>query len=217
MKRSLLIVCILTFSLMVCGCTYNTTKGTIASDKYVAILEVYTNQSTLIGTPPYITVHPIPIPTPVPMLDFDNSQGVTKRYLQDYGVAVNDSFKVFLFQESFTDTPTTWGFLGMSVRGVYGLPYVADEGFTIVNVTGNGTVMATFGDRSIILKPGENTTIVVSGGNTTGAYLANINGNNTYDFMNTTAMPWPVQNERIYTFTNEGIFNKSRLDSSYVK
>jgi len=157
----------------------------------------------------------MPIPTPVPMLDFDNSHGATKRYLQDYGVTINDSFKVFLFRESFIDTPTSLGFLGMGVNGVYDLPYTIVDGFNIVNITSNGTIMATYNDQSITLRPGENMTMTIGSINTTGAYLANKINNNTYDFANTTAMPWPVHNEQTYILTNEGIFNKSCLSDSY--
>ena len=217
MKRCLIIVCILAFGLIICGCTSDTPKDTIASDKYVAILEVHTDHSTLIGTPPYTQIQPPPIPTPVPVLDFDNSHGVTKDYLQECGVAVNDGFKALLFQESYIDTPTTIGFQRIAMGGIYSLPYTMDVGFTIVNITSNGTIMATCDNRSIMIMPGENMTISVSGVNTTGAYLANRYGNNSFDWGNMTELPWPVHNEQVYVFTNEGIFNKSLLNDAYMK
>ncbi len=62
--------------------------------------------------------------------------------------------------------------------------------------------MALYKNKSIVLRPGENTTIIMSSVNTTGTYLANTLNNNMYDYFNTTVMPWPVMNEQVYTFTN---------------
>ena len=216
MKRSLLIVCILIFSLLICGCTYfssNTSKDTIPSDKYVAILEEYTNSSTLIGTPPNATIRPFPIPTPVPTFDYDNSQGQLQYELGPYGITANDSFKILIGKISYFDTPTMLGYMGIGLMGVYDLPYTVDDGFTIVNVTRNGTIMAIYNNQSIILKPGENWT-TTSSANITGAYLANkFNTSDYTDYTNMTIMPWPIHRELSYTFTNKGIFNKSLVKS----
>ena len=229
MKHSLLIVCIIIFSLMICGCTSfnstskissntssNTSQDTIPSDMYVGVLEEYTNQSTLIGTPPYTPFPPMPIPTPMPVLDFDNSQGYTEVYLWNTNSPINDSFKGFILKEYLVSTPTQYGYAGeIYAKAVYDLPYTVEGGFIIENITSNGTILARYKNQSIVLGPGENTTIIMSSVNKTGVYLANKVNSSPYDYFNATLMPWPVTNEQVYTFTNEGIYNKSLINSSY--
>lgn len=219
MKGSLLIVCILIFSFLVCGCTSlssNTSKDAIPSDKYVAILEEYTNQSTLIGTPPRVTISPLPIPTPDPTFDYNNQLGQLQYELGPYGITVNDSFKILVGKISLYDTPITLGYMGIGLTSVYTLPYTMDAGFTIVNVTSNGTIFAMYQNQSIILKPGENWT-TTSSANITLGYLANkFNTSEYMDYTNMTIQPWPVHNDLTYTFTNRGLLNKSLINNSYA-
>lgn len=214
MKRSLLIACILIFGLFVCGCTYfnsSTSKDMLPQDKYVAIRVDSTNTSTLIGTPPYTPVQPMPIPTPVPYFDYDNSKGWLGPELAPYGISSNDSLKVIVGNIRYWDTPTMSGYMGIDLRGIYALPFTFENGLTILNITGNGTVLAEYENKSIYLKPGENWTMVKTADNTTGAYLANMQNNNTFDYQNVTQMPWPVKSEQNYTFTNEGLLDKTRI------
>jgi hypothetical protein len=115
------------------------------------------------------------------------------------------------------DTPTMYGPMGMSLMGIYALPYPIENGFFIVNITSNGTIFAIYKNQSIILKPGDNCTTVISSVNTTGLYLANTKNAEPYDYYNMTIIQWPVKNELSYTLTNEGIFNKTLLNKSYDK
>ncbi len=192
-----------------------TSIDTISSDKYVAILEEYTNRSTLIGTPPYTPIQPPPIPTPVPTFDYDNSNGMLKNELVPYGITVNDSFKVLIGKISYINTPTTVGYPGIGLAGAYSLPYTIEDGFTIVNIMSDGAIIATYKNLTIYLKPGKSWTTVKSGVNTTGSYLANKYNTNSLDYNNITEMQWPVKNEQTYTLTNKGIFNKSVLSDPY--
>jgi hypothetical protein len=217
MRHYLRIVCILVFAIMACGCIYNSTDssiGMISSDRYVAILVDHTNHSTLIGTTPYTPIQPPPIPTPTPMFDYDNSHGMLKGELSQYGVTVNDSFKVLIGKIYYIDTPTTVGCLGMDIKGVYALPYTVEDELTLVNVTSNGTIIATFENQTIYMEPGQDWAATIASANTTGAYLANTKNNNSFDYSNMSVMPWPVTSEISARFTNKGIFNKSNLSDA---
>jgi hypothetical protein len=234
MERGLLFLSILSFILLVCGCTgisSNTTKDTtpqntnmatpqntytvnpqntsvaFSQNTYVAVLEEYNNKSTLIGNTPYTPIRPMAIPTPVPNFVYNRPDDYTLYELQANGNAVNDSFKILLGKISYIDTPTSLGYLGMTIKGIYAFPYTIEKGFTIVDVTNNGTMIATYNGQTIYLKPGENWSSIISSVNTTGAYLAN---------RDMTELPWPVNNEISITITNKGIYNKSLLNSSYV-
>jgi hypothetical protein len=224
MRRILLIAGVLIFSLLMCGCTYinsNSSQNTIPSDKYVGIFEYYYNSSTLIGTPPYPTVVPAASTLAPPGFNF-STMGLPPGEM-------NDSLKILLFKQIYQETPTEIACTGEDLYGIYSLPYTVEDGYTITNITSNGTVLATYKNQSIILKPGvwplPTQTINTSGVNTTGAYIANINninitaylrsGHNTLPANDFPIMPWPVHNEQNFQFINEGIFNKSILSNSY--
>lgn len=224
MKHSFLIICILILFVIVCGCTINsnTTKDVLPTDKYVAVLEEYTNTSTLIGNTTYSPVQPMPIPTPRPIFYYNNSQGMSS-YLKSYGINVNDNFKILLGKISYIDTPTEVGYKGMTqtgeyvplytLTGIYTLPYTIENEFTILNITQNGTIIAIYKNQTIYLQSGENRTFIIHSENITGFYLANTVNTNIYDFKNITELPWPIHNEISITITNKGIFNKSILMS----
>ncbi len=217
MKRSSLIVCILISILLICGCTTinsNTLNDTLPSDRYVAIYQEYTINSKLIGNTSYKPGPPIPLPSPFMPSDYDNSSGIMGYFLASYGYNVNDSFKILYGKRFNLDTPVDYGQGGFGIYGIYDLPYTIDEGFSVVNISKNGTIYATYNNQSIYLKVGDTWASPITTKNETGRYL-------TYDIPNQTMgnityFDWPVQTNTSFTITNKGLYSKALLNSSYI-
>jgi hypothetical protein len=191
----------------------------IPSDRYVAISEFYLNSSTLIGTPPYPISWPPFNPGLLVGFDPNNSHGDLSFQLQHFGVTVNNSLKILFYNLRWDDKPTSRGGVGESMYGIYSLPYTTEDGFTITNITSNGTLMAIYKNRSVILLPGDNRTFNVSDINTTGTYNAFTanKSNNPEDPYNYAPMTWQVHNVQNFTLTNEGMFNTSVLIKAEAK
>jgi hypothetical protein len=217
MKRSLLIVCILIFGLLLCGCVNdnsNNAKDMLPADKYVAIYEEYTVNSKLIGNTPYKPGPPFWSPTPFMPSDYDNSSGIMGQFLASYGYNVNDSFKILYGKRFNYDNPVVYGQGGFHIAGIYELPYAIDEGFTIVNISKNGTIYATYDNQSIYLKVGDTWASSITTRNETGRYY-------TYDIPNQTTgnityFDWPVQTNTSFKIANKGIYGKALLNSTYT-
>lgn len=185
----------------------------LPTDKYVAVYEEYTINSKLIGNTTYKPGPPIPIPTPLMPSDYDNSSGIMGYLLASYGYNVNDSFKILYGKTFFSDTPVGYGQGGFGIYGIYELPYTIDEGFSVVNISKNGTIYATYNNQSIYLKVGDTWASPITTKNEIGRYY-------TYDIPNQTTgnityFDWPVQTNTSFTLTNKGIYSKTLLNSSY--
>jgi hypothetical protein len=218
MRRGLLIVCILIYSLLTCGCTgyeLNNSKDTLPTDKYVGVYEEYNINSKLIGNTPYKPGPQIPLPSPFMPSDYDNSTGIMGYILTSWGSNVNDSFKILYGKRFTSDTPVNYGQGGFGICGIYELPYTIDEGFSVVNISKNGTIYATYNNQSIYLKVGDTWASPITTKNETGRYY-------TYDIPNQTTgnityFDWPVQTNTSFTITNKGLYSKALLNSSYIK
>lgn len=215
MRYLLTIACLLLFAALCCGCTTNdqNTSNTLPKDKYVAIYEEYNNSSTLIGNTSYTPGNPWPMPGVVLPFDYHNSSGRLIYSWYD-GCTVNDSFKILYGKMSYIDNPVAYGFDGTFVNGIYELPVSPEIGLTIVNVTRDGTIIATCNNNSFSLKPGENWTSTLITGTALGQYytldlpLPNQDGTIPY-------ISWPVNYTISIKITNMGIYSKSLLNNSY--
>lgn len=218
MKYSLLVTGIIISSLLICGCTTtnsNTSKDTLSSDKYVAVYEEYTNSSKLIGDTTYIPFGPWPIPMPIIPFDYNNSSGVLISHRIINSSTINDSFKILYGRMNNIDNPNAYGQSGVWVTCVYMLPYTNENGFTIMNISRNGTIYAIYNNESIYLKPGDTWSSLITTGTTMGSY-------STLDprvFNSSNGIvghfPWPVSYNTSFTIENKGIYNKALLNSSY--
>ena len=89
MKRSLLIACILIFSLLVCGCT-STSQNVLPSDQFVAVyVEMRDNGAIVSGTYPYPGMA-------MPIYPYELPAGFT--------LPANDSLKILLGVENRTES-----------------------------------------------------------------------------------------------------------------
>lgn len=186
----------------------------LPADKYVGVYEEYTHNIKLIGNTPYKPAPPFPMPTPFMPSDYDNSSGIMGYFLTSYGYNVNDSFKILYGERYNYDTPLKYGQGGFFIGGIYELPHTIDGGFTIVNISKNGTIHATYNNQSIYLKVGDTWASPITTKNETGRYYTYDIPNQTTD--NVTYFDWPVQNNTFFTITNKGIYSKALLNNSYV-
>lgn len=217
MKRSFLIFSILSFIVVLCGCINpgSNMEDKIPSDKYVAIYEEYTNTSKLIGNTTYVPGWQSPIPGPIMPFDYNNSSGLISTF-QFEAPIVNDSLKILYGKMIHIDNPNVYGDEGVFLSCIYDLPYTNENGFTIMNVTRNGTINAVYDNGPIILRPGDSWTSPITSGTTMGSYYTmdprlynSSNGILPY-------LPWPVSYNRSFTITNKGIYSKSLWNSTYT-
>ena len=195
-------------SIVACGCISDK-NDTISTNNYVAILEEYTNSSTLIGNVTLSPAPPTPIPTAIPYFDYNNSQGHMFSRLKDSGYAINDSFKILFGKIIYIYSPVTSGPLGLATFGIYDLPYTIEDGFTIINLTSEGNIYATYNNKSILLKPGDSWESPITTVTGVGYYYTSDVLNNKTNFIKVT---WPVYYNTSYTITNKGIHGKSLIN-----
>lgn len=216
MKRILPIICVLSLIILISGCTNlnsDKTNDIIPADNYVAVYEEYTNTSMLIGNTTHPPIPPYPIPSPIFLFDYNNSTGDVMNVLSNTYV-VNDSFTMLFGKMSYLNNPISYGSEGTSMTGVYDLPYIVENGFTIVKITKNGTLYATYNNEPIIISPGDTWESPVTTWTGMGLY-------HTYDIPNSsnytvTYISWPVRYNMSFNITNKGIYNKSLLNNAYL-
>jgi hypothetical protein len=183
----------------------------------VAVYEEYTNSSRLIGNTTYMPFGPWPIPMPIIPFDYQNSSGDLISLGIINSTTINDSFKILCGRMNNIDNPNAYGQSGVWVTCVYMLPYTNEDGFTIMNISGNGTIYAIYNNESIYLKPGETWSSPVTTGTTIGSYSTLV----PRVFNSSTGIvpyfPWPISFNASFTITNKGIYSKVLWNNSYLK
>ena len=133
MKRSLLIACILIFSLLVCGCT-SSSQNVLPSNKFVALyVEMRDDGGIVSGTYPYPGMA-------VPIYPFDLPANFT--------LPSNDSLKILLEVEHITESSVRLSGDAKEIK-IYDLPYSLSPEITIVGVDRNGTIEMSYDNKSI--------------------------------------------------------------------
>jgi hypothetical protein len=201
MKRSLLILCILSSIILACGCITGD-QNILPPGKYIAIQEVVRDSGTFIsGHYPYPGMA-----QPMWPFYYDRSALPPAGYPTDYP-RMNDSLKILLgvydIKESNISLTTR-----LSVAGIYELPYMLEPGLKIIGVDRNGTVEMSYGNESISLPPGSAwRSPAISTWNETGTVrYPPPNAMTGHD--NGTDYTFTVQYVRTFTVENKGVFDK---------
>ena len=210
---TILLLLILTAgALAVSGCTSG--SDTLPQDKYVAVDEHLLVDSNLIeGT------YPLPMGiTPPIAFHYDGtttrSSGFPDSIEEGYYPEVNDSFQVLYGTTSKRSIAPNAVRSGLLIKGVYSFPYAGESGFTIRNITRDGTIFANYGNTSVTLKPGEEwvspVTTEISKGN--GSFAGAPYAYTT--IINTT---WTVTNLGVYDKANLTRYRNNQSDIGYYR
>jgi hypothetical protein len=185
MKRSLLIACILIFSLLVCGCT-SSSQNVLPSNKFVAVyVEMHDDGTIISGTYPYPGMA-------MPAYSFDLPANFT--------LPANDSLKIFLGVQNFSDSRVRLT-VNFKETEVYAFPYSISPEITIDGVDRNGTVEMSYDNKSIN---------ITSGANWVSPVTSVWNETNTVSYPpeNGTNYTYTLQFKRTWMVENKGVFNK---------
>lgn len=198
MKRSLLIVCILIFSLLACGCL-GSNSDSLPSSKYVAIYEQCINDGSIInGTGNVSNVINIPSTAPGEPFDYNQSWGFQS-------LKINDSFKFVYGCRIIYEDPGSYN-NSLVVNSVYGYPYTLKSGLTILAVFKNGSIQAVYNNESLFIEPGKSWTSENVSQQIVNKQLPTVDRN--APILDITYMPFTVQYITSYTVENLGIYNK---------
>ena len=182
MTRSLLIICILIVSLLICGCSVSD-QNVLPSNKFAAVyVEMHDDGTLVSGAYPYPG-------GAMPAYSFDLPANFT--------LPANDSLKIFLGVQNFSDSIVRLT-VDLKETEVYAFPYPISPEITIVGVDKNGNVNLLFNNKSINLSSRASwaspVTLVWNQTNTVG-----FNGSN---------YTYTIQFNRTWTVENKGVFNK---------
>jgi hypothetical protein len=201
MKRSLLILCILSFIVMDCGCIAGD-QNVLPPGKYVALQEEVRDSGTFIsGHYPYPGMA-----QPMWPFYYGGHALPPDGYPPNYP-PLNDSLKILLGSYGIKESNISLT-VSLNVAGVYELPYTLEPDLKIIGVERNGTVTMSYGNESITLPPGSAwKSPAISTWNETGTVRYPPPGAMTgYD--NGTEYTYTVQYVRTLTVINKGVFDK---------
>ena len=208
----ILIVCLAAVS----GCATNSTTNStgpadsLPADRYVAINEDLKTTCTITSGSYDLLPH---ITAPGAVFIYDGSldggnetvgiswANLRPENLDHYYPAVNDSFKVLYGTYYYRDVAPQDTRTGLRVRGVYSLPSAFESGFVLQSIDANGTIHGSYGNRSIVLKVGEQWNF--------GHYLEMKSGNGTG--LDGKPFAYTASFDTTWTITNLGAFDKSNL------
>lgn len=183
MKRNLLIVCILIFSLLICGCSVSD-QNVLSSNKFVAVyVEMHDDGTLVSGTYPYFGGAKPPYPFDLPA---------------NFTLPTNDSIKILLGVQNISDS-TAGITADIKVTEIYAFPYSISPEITLVSVDKNGIVNLLFSNKSISLSSGDRWASPVT---------LVWNQTNTLDY-NGANYTYTIQFNRTWTIENKGVFNKT--------
>jgi hypothetical protein len=200
-KIALLALLFISVAIVTCGCTFPGTSDQSSSglpqDKYVALYQEYHENGVVIqgnGTIPYF---PEPRPTPAPF-DYDGSLGYTMQY-----PSVNDSLKMFYADYKYYSDPA-WSHRREYYGAVYQYPCTLESNLTILGIYENGTINASYDNKSFLLKRGDTWESPVTTWIENKTFEVNALNSHVY-------LPFLVSYNSTWTVENKGVFEKSSL------
>ena len=182
-----------------------TSSNTLSNDKYVAVYEEYNNHSEVIEGNGTVAFMPVPCPVPEPF-DYNGSERSTWQYNN-----INGNLKIFYGTYYFNSSPATQ-FTRADCGGIDDLPYTLRSNLTILSIDKNGTINASYMNRSVILKIGDTwqSPVQTTIGNQSFRVVVN------RDYFSEVYRPFVVRDNTSWTVENKGMFNKSNLGIKYT-
>jgi hypothetical protein len=146
-RKAYIMLVLIAGLVVVSGCA-GSKENALPHDKYVAIQEDLSISCTLIESNNYTPTPHITLP-----MEYDyKGSGI---HSNNYYPEVNDSLKILYGTTSYR-TREPWDTVtGLSIRGVYSLPYVCESGFVFESIDKNGTIFGNYNNTSIVLRKGE--------------------------------------------------------------
>ena len=208
MKHSLLIVSILVFCLLGCGCTASnqnalpstgSSQNALPSSKYVALYEEVDDEGQIVSG----NLSPVVGDAYPPITFYYNKSAAPP---SGFPYPINDSLKILF--GTYSQKESSAGLRnGLNVVEIYNFPSIPEQGLIINGVDKNGTVDMIYNNTSVALSPGSAWTAPPipewNETNTVTYTQPNVNGQS-----NRTNYTYTIQYNRTVTIENKGVIDK---------